>query len=86
MENLVFLFLYLSQKNENKHQEFKFPPSCRVTVSLGNNWQTKSLARGLSMRSHFAAVSVGVSRSVLCLCMRKREEFSRLSRLRSCSL
>ena len=42
MENPVFLSFSLSQKNENKHREFKFPPFWCVAVSLENNWQTKS--------------------------------------------
>ena len=77
MENLIFLFISLSQQNENKHREFKLPPFWRL-VACGEQTHFSALAspaekirnlgylvprafnkfaRGLSLRTHFAAVS-----------------------------
>ena len=49
------LFFSLSQENEKKCRDFNLPPFWRMAVSI-EIWCTPNLARGLSMRTHFATV------------------------------
>ena len=39
MENLIFLFISLSQQNDNKNREFRMPPFWRLAVSI-EIWDT----------------------------------------------